>query len=112
MKFNASYGQIKRVGVCHKVWLNSSRMRDTISTATLWARVHSLEFWNTQRWQRVQATRPRRARDHTRIPARVPPGVRPRCQSRIIEGLFKRLSESGAVAGAQGDKTSATIPGQ
>ena len=30
----------------------------------------------------------------------------------IIKGLFKRLSENGAVAGAQGDKTSATIPGQ
>ena len=30
----------------------------------------------------------------------------------IIEGLFKRLSDSGAVAGAQGDKALGTIPGQ
>ena len=29
-----------------------------------------------------------------------------------IEGLFKRLSESGVVTGTQGDKTSATTPGQ
>ena len=37
-------GQVKRVGVCHKVWLNSSRMHDTIFTATVWASMHSLEF--------------------------------------------------------------------
>lgn len=30
----------------------------------------------------------------------------------IIEGLFKRLSESGMVAGAQGQKTPPTTPGQ
>ena len=30
----------------------------------------------------------------------------------IIEGLFKRLSESGALAGPQGDKTYPTTSGQ
>ena len=67
--------------MCHKVWLNSSRMYNTISTATS-ARVHSLEFWNTQRWQRVQATWPRWARNHTSTSLLSKPDT-----EAIIEGL-------------------------
>ena len=57
-------------------------MHDTISTATSWARVHSLECWNSQQWQRVRATQPRWARNHTKIAARSPPGWHPCCRSR------------------------------
>ena len=88
----------------------SSGMCNMISTATCtsWARGHSLEFWNTQQWQKVRATRPRRARNHTRIPARALPFQGHVLAVEVGYGGDHRR----AFLVAQGDKTSATATHQ